>query len=102
MTVTTRIRHGVRYAARAARATAANPCEGLERMKEKIAERRDLATPVQYQPDPAWEQRLHQLLGVAWPCPERPRFQRLWEELATELSCAGLTVGRGAYGGWDD
>jgi len=38
-----------------------------------------------YVPDPDWEQRLHALLGAPWPCPERGRFDALWDAVAEEL-----------------
>jgi hypothetical protein len=86
---------------RAARLTLEDPVEGLDRALLRVrrhpAPARDLG-----EPDPAWERRLHGLLGAPWPCPARAEFDRLWPEVIELLRSRGLAVGRAAYGGWDD
>ncbi len=42
-----------------------------------------------YRADERWDERLHALLGAPWPCPERPAFEALWDEVAGELATAG-------------
>ena len=98
------------YLARAVRATAAEPIEGVEKIKEKLAARHERAlhggnlAPPQgtYQPDPAWEQRLHELCGAAWPCRLADDFSELWSEVLETMARHGLRVGRRNYGGDDD
>ena len=91
------------YAALAARAIAAQPYEGVERTFERLAERLDRRRPPwPYQPTKPCEERVHDLLGVAWPCVEHEGFERVWEAVTTDLAARGLQVGRGAFGGWDD
>jgi len=51
---------------------------------------------------PAWEQRLHERLGVDWPCACEAEFESVWQDIGARLRAAGLRTGRGAYAGWDD
>jgi len=50
---------------------------------------RQAAARFGYRADGAWEARLHALLGAPWPCPERARFDALWDEVRAELAAAG-------------
>jgi Methyltransferase domain len=52
--------------------------------------------------DQRWEERLHSLIGAEWPCPARTDFELMFSVVAETLRERGLSVGRGAYGGWDD
>jgi methyltransferase family protein len=80
-----------------------NPVENAARLREARTARRsgwraDVAYPVQQD----WEQELHVLLGVPWPCEEAAAFTRAWETAVGELAQQGIIVGREAFGGWDD
>jgi predicted O-methyltransferase YrrM len=91
------------YAARASKAIAAQPYEGVQRTFERIAERRDWRRkPWPYEVTEACEERLHELIGVDWPCDERNGFEEVWNAALGDLAARGLQVGRGAFGGWDD
>jgi hypothetical protein len=91
------------YAARAGRAIARDPFEGLERTMERVAEWREGAgRPGAYRPAGDWEARLHRMLGMPWPCPEAFAFAAVWQDTQDALEARGVAVGRGAYGGWDD
>jgi len=80
-----------------------NPVEGAAHIRERLEERRQGWRPeTSYRVDSDWELRLHELLGASWPCPEVLEFSRRWEEIRAQLVARGVTVGRGAYGGWDD
>ena len=82
---------------------ARNPIEGSARVRERLAERRVGWRPeTTYRVEQEWESRLHDLLGASWPCREALEFSRRWEAIVVSLVGQGLTVGRGAYGGWDD
>lgn len=95
--------HRVPYLVRVAAALSRSPAEAVERIRERVAERRERrAGPPLYKPDPEWEARLHALLGVKWPCAARAEFDPLWSDVCRLLTEQNLTVGRGAYGGWDD
>jgi predicted O-methyltransferase YrrM len=91
------------YAARASKAIADQPYEGVQRTFERIAERRDWRRqPWPHEVTEACEERLHELIGVHWPCDERNGFEEAWNAALDDLAARGLQVGRGAFGGWDD
>lgn len=88
---------------RAALTVARDPVEGVERIREKLADvsqRRH--APAAVEADTSWEASLHALLGAPWPCPEAKAFVSVWSETVQSLGHRGLQVGRAAYGGWDD
>jgi hypothetical protein len=89
--------------ARVARAIAIEPAESLERVREKLAERRDRAGHWEpYEPLADAEERIHRALGVPWPCHARDEFGEVWTDLIGRLELRGVPVGRGTFGGWDD
>jgi hypothetical protein len=91
------------YGARASRAIAAQPYEGVERVLERVAERRDRRRPPwPYEATAACEERVHALIGAQWPCDERKAFDEVWNLALDDLTARGLRVGRGTFGGWDD
>ena len=91
------------YAARSGRAFASDPYEAYERVLEKIAGWRDhRAGPVPYLVQDGAEQPFHELIGASWPCVEDEGFDVVWTSMLGELTARGVTVGRGAFGGWDD
>jgi Methyltransferase domain len=94
------------YAARASRAIGAQPHEGVERVRERLAERRERrdghTTPWPYEATEASEEAVHELIRAHWPCGERQRFEEVWNAALDDLAARGLQVGRGAFGGWDD
>jgi hypothetical protein len=91
------------YAARAAGAVMRHPAEGIERVCERLAERRDLRTPLpSYGETHDWEAQLHRRLGAPWPCPDSLSFSVVWSEVLAAVRARGLSVGLGAFGGWDD
>lgn len=100
--INTRLLPRIRYAARAGRAIAAEPYEGIERTVERIAEWRDShRDPWPYSATEGCEERLHAMLGAPWPC-DTDGFEEVWIAALGDLDARGLRVGRGAFGGWDD
>jgi hypothetical protein len=80
-----------------------SPREGLDQAWEDIRRHSERPAPaLDALPSPQWEQRLHELLGARWPCPELTAFEPVWEAIQAALRRGGLETGRGAYGGWDD
>jgi hypothetical protein len=72
-------------------------------MGERVSERRAGWRPEDaYVVEHDWELRLHELLGVPVPCPERQAFETEWAATVGSLERRGVIIGRGAYGGWDD
>jgi Methyltransferase domain len=96
-------KHELRRWGRAALIAARNPVDARELVLERLAAmRRDPPRSTELQSDSAWQNHLHGLLTVAWPCGELEAFAELWEETVNSLARQGLDVGRGAYCGWDD
>jgi hypothetical protein len=93
----------LRRPGRAALAVIRDPVEGVERVREKIInERERRAAPTPMKADADWEESLHALLGVKWPCDVVDAFAPLWSETVGSLEDSGLEVGRGSFSGWDD
>jgi len=85
------------------RAMLSRPADARERILDRISDRRDARAPKpRYDPDAAWEQDLHDLLGAPWPCTEARAFSELWSAIMDNLEAKGIRTGRGAFGGWDD
>jgi hypothetical protein len=49
-----------------------------------------------------WERRLHEILGVPWPCQASEEFWPLWAEVLKPFETKKIHIGRGAFGGWGD
>jgi SAM-dependent methyltransferase len=92
------------YAARASRAIATQPYEGVQKGFDLGAGRLDRRRPPwPYEATEASEERLHALIGAHWPCDERHGFEEVWKAALDDLADRGLQVGRRAFGGlWDD
>jgi len=67
----------------------------------KLQQRRLKSLP-RYHVDDDWDEQLHRLLGAAWPCPERRRFEDLMADVQALLSAKGLGYGRATYGCYSD
>jgi hypothetical protein len=80
-----------------------DPVEGVERIREKIADETARWTKSSSMaPDPDWQATLHGLLSTPWACQEVGAFDPLWHRIVGALNDQGLTVGRGSFSGWDD
>jgi hypothetical protein len=96
-------RRRLRRTARAAWAVVSDPVEGVERVREKLADMsQGQAAPAVMAADADWEVSLHALLGAHWPCDTAEAFDPLWSATVGSVQGRGLTVGRGAFSGWDD
>jgi Methyltransferase domain len=96
---------GVTYYARAIRAAAASPRDAADKLLERRALRRELRVRPERpssRPDLLWEQHLHELLGVPWPCADADRFAAAWKAANETMAAHGLRVGRANYGDDDD
>jgi hypothetical protein len=93
----------VRYATRASRAVIEDPREGVERIRERIAEWRERRErPHAHPVSPDWHARLHELEALDWPCAAMSEHERIWADVIEEMHQRNLTLGRGTFGGWDD
>lgn len=93
------------YVVRAVKGALANPGVAAEKFIEKGAGRWErLVRPgrPESQVEPEWERRLHELMGVPWPCPEHEAFAGVWLAASETMAGQGLRVGRANYGDDDD
>jgi hypothetical protein len=75
----------------------------LERTAEKVAGWRDArASAFRYVVTESAEARAHEMIGSHWPCQETEVFETVWDETMDDLAERSLSIGRGAFGGWDD
>jgi Methyltransferase domain len=82
---------------------ASDPLEVWTRVQESYFARREQRGPqCEYQADQNWESRLHDQLGVPWPCELIQDFWKLWSELVTELEARGIQAGPQSFGSWND
>jgi hypothetical protein len=56
-----------------------------------IAEREQRRPQCPYRHDPDWEQRLHEHIGVSWPCEVTAEFRSLWPEIIDVGSSVGTS-----------
>jgi len=52
--------------------------------------------------DEAWDERLHSLLGAAWPCPQGDSLDELMADIGGLLAAKGFSSGRGTYAYYSD
>ncbi|HXW71061.1 MAG TPA: class I SAM-dependent methyltransferase [Methylocella sp.] len=88
------------------RLAAMDPVEAWIRLQSRVAELPERRRP-RFQLSPYtvtddWERRLHDILGVPWPCPATVEFWNLWPEVIKPFVIKGVHIGRGAFGGWGD
>lgn len=82
---------------------AADPIEALTTIRECYVEKREQRGPqCVYEADLGWEQRLHEALGIAWPCDESLEFSALWPQVIGELSTKGIRAGPESFLCWND
>src|SRR5262245_19303713 len=88
---------------RAAAQLLANPLETLSLFQDRYAAHRELPTPPDlYAADTDWEQRLHSMLGMPWPCKTTSEFWALWPKVISEMRRKGICVGPESFKSWND
>jgi hypothetical protein len=69
---------------------------------EYAAVREDGRPKCLYESEERWEQRLHELLSVPYPCSAASEFWAFWPELIKELEAKGIRPGPGSFQWWND
>jgi hypothetical protein len=88
---------------RLASLVAADPGESWGRIQDHFAEWRERRRPpCIYEGERDWERRLHEILGIPWPCDATSEFWALWPQVVAPFDAKGVEIGRGAFGGWGD
>lgn len=67
-----------------------------------VADRERKGLRCQYESDRNWDQRLHESLGVPWPCSEAAEFWALWPSVIGELEAKGIRPGPESFQSWND
>ena len=67
-----------------------------------LAERERRGCVFRYEPDAKWERRLHDLLGVRWPCEASSEFWELWPRIVRSLEDKGIRPGPESFSSWND
>jgi Methyltransferase domain len=87
-----------------------HPRQAKHKVSVRLERRRDsrelanLAVPQSdlYHVSNDWERRLHEALGVRWPCAEAAPFADAWDATVSDVTSAGMRVGLDSYAGWND
>jgi hypothetical protein len=97
------MRHFLKHPVTAAAHLAADPLQMWMTVRDQYAALRERDRPdCQYDSDENWEQRLHDSLGVPWPCREVEEFWTLWPNVIHELETKGIRPGPESFQAWND
>ena len=97
------LRYFLKHPARAGTVIASDPLGAWTIIEDAFAKRRErLAPPTLYHAEEDWEYRLHNSLGLPWPCPIVSEFWELWPEIIEELKLKGIRVGPKSFYSWND
>jgi len=97
------LRYFLKHPVRAVAAITSEPLEIWTRVQESYkAQREPPVPPYLYRAEDGWDRRMHELLGVQWPCPASSEFPGLWSEVMEELKAKGIRVGPETFQGWND
>src|SRR5689334_18491907 len=97
------VRYFLRHPARAVAAVTSEPLELLTTLKERYAAQRERPVPTHlYQADASWDRKMHEQLGLPWPCPASAEFAALWPKVIREVEDKGIRVGPDTLQGWND
>jgi len=81
---------------------AEDPLQLLMTIQDEYAAALEARKPkCSYKSDEMWEQRLHESLGVPWPCNAASEFWAVWLELNTELKAKGILLGPESFQWWN-
>lgn len=87
-------RYFLRHPMRAVAAIAAEPLEMWTTLQQNYVKQHERLVPSDlYKAEEGWERRIHELLGVPWPCAETSEFTGMWHKLMGELESKGIRVG---------
>jgi hypothetical protein len=82
---------------------AADPVQLWLTIQDEYSTSRENSRPkFQYEFDDSWEQRLHESLGVAWPCTVASEFWSLWPQVIREMEAKGIRPGPESFQWWND
>ena len=96
-------RYFLRHPLRAIATIASDPFEILTILHQNYVFQHERRVPADlYQAEEGWDRRMHELLGVPWPCAAASEFATLWPQIIAELENKGIRVGPETLQGWND
>lgn len=96
-------RYFLSHPLRAIATIASDPFEIWTILQQNYVARRERLVPADlYQAEEGWDRRMHELLGIAWPCTAVSEFAILWPQVIAELETKGVRVGPETVQGWND
>lgn len=97
------LRYFLKHPVSTAAYLAADPLQIWMTVQDEYAAEREGSRPkYQYESDNNWEQRLHESLGVPWPCKAASEFWTLWPNVIRELEAKGIRPGPESFQWWND
>lgn len=97
------IRHFFKHPVDSITDIAGDPLQLWMTIQDEYASVREGSKPkCQYESDVNWEQRLHESMGIPWPCSAASEFWTLWPELIRELKAKGIQPGPESFQWWND
>jgi hypothetical protein len=97
------LRYLLKHPLTALKDLAADPLEIWTTIQETYIAERELRRPqYPYQHDDTWECRLHERLGVPWPCKLSLEFGSVWAQVIKELESKGIRPGPESFLSWND
>jgi hypothetical protein len=88
------MRYYLSHPLRAVAAIASEPLEIWTTLQQYYGKQHErLVPPDLYEAEEGWNRRMHELLGVPWPCHAASEFTVLWPEIIAELENKGIRVG---------
>jgi hypothetical protein len=82
---------------------ASDPLEILTTIQDSyVYDREQRGREFRYDPDKAWEDRLHHVLAVDRPCRAASEFWDLWPKVMCELQEKGIRAGPESFLAWND
>lgn len=99
----TGLRHFLKHPIQTMAAVTLDPREAWSVLQDiHVARHEKQIPPDLYEAEEGWEHRLHNLLGVHWPCETSAEFWALWPEVIEELRAKGIRVGPESFKTWND
>lgn len=99
----TALRHLLRHPLAVVSDLAADPLQVLTTLRDAYVAEREYCRPqYSYSADASWERKLHENLGLPWPCPVTAEFRALWPEVMRELQNKGVQPGPESFKYWND
>jgi hypothetical protein len=97
------VRYFLSHPLRAIGTITSDPLEIWTILQQNYIAQRERPAPADlYQAEAGWDRRMHELLGVPWPCAAASEFAILWPQIIAELENKGIRVGPETLQGWND